>query len=79
MLSDVAKPTHLFRVLEVLEEGLLVPGDTLVHVGSGVGEAIGLTGLTAEDTARRQLHQPLPHLTRARATWTYPWRLGPTL
>ena len=68
MLSDVAKPTHLFRVLEVLEEGLLVPGDTLVHVGSGVGEAIGLTGLTAEDTARRQLHQPLPHLTRARAS-----------
>ena len=52
MLSDVAKPTHLFRVLEVLEEGLLVPGDTLVHVGSGVGEAIGLTGLTAEDAGK---------------------------
>ena len=53
MLSDVAKPTHLFRVLEVLKEGLLVPGNTLVHVGSGVREAIGLTSLTTEHTKKR--------------------------
>ena len=52
MLNDVAKPTHLFRVLEVLEEGLLVPGDTLVDVGSGVGEALGLTSLATEHTKR---------------------------
>ena len=51
MLSDVAKPTYLFRVLEVLKEGLLVPSDPLVHVGSGVGEALRLASLTAEDTA----------------------------
>ena len=49
MLSDVAKPTHLFRVLEVLEEGLLVPGDTLVHVGSSIGEAVRVARFTAED------------------------------
>ena len=79
MLSDVAKPTHLFRVLEVLKEGLLVPGNTLVHVGSGVGEAIGLTGLAAENTARRQLHQPLPLLTRARATVDLPMEVGADL
>lgn len=26
----------LFGVFEVLEEGVRVPGDTLVHIGSGV-------------------------------------------
>lgn len=49
---DVAKATHLFRVFEVLEQGLLSPGDTLIHVGSGVGEALDLTGLTTEQTRR---------------------------
>ena len=49
--NDVAMGTHLFGVLEVLEESLLVPSDTLVHVGSGVGEALRLASLTAEDTA----------------------------
>lgn len=57
--------TYLLGVLEVLEEGLLVPerlvftridryipGDTLVHVGSGVAEALSLTGLAAEDTVQ---------------------------
>ena len=42
--------THLFRVLEVLEHGLLGPCNTLVDVGSGVGEALGLSGLATEDT-----------------------------
>ena len=77
--NDVATVTHLFGVLEVLEESLLVPSDTLVHVGSGVGEAIGLTGLTAEDTARWQLHQPLPRLARARATVDLPMEVGADL
>ena len=44
--------THLFGVLEVLEEGLLVPGDALVDVGGGVGEALGLSRLATEHTAR---------------------------
>ena len=52
MLSDVAKPTHLFGVLEVLEESLLLPGDTLAHVGGGVRVVRGLTGLAAENTGR---------------------------
>ena len=56
--------TYLLGVLEVLEEGLFVPkrlvftrldryipSDTLVHVGSGLGEALRLASLTAEDTA----------------------------
>jgi hypothetical protein len=42
--------TYFFRVLEVLKEGVLVPGDALVHVGGSVGEAICLTGLAAKDT-----------------------------
>ena len=41
--------THLLGVLEVLEEGVLVPGNTLVDVGGGVGEALTLTRLAAED------------------------------
>ena len=49
--NDVATDTHLFGVLEVLEESLLVPSDTLVHVGSGVGETFGLTGLATKDTS----------------------------
>lgn len=41
-----------FGVLEVLEQGLLIPGDALADVRSGVREPIGLAGLAAEDTAR---------------------------
>ena len=44
--------TYLLGVLQVLEESLLVPGDTLVHVGSRVAEAGGLTSLAAEDTVQ---------------------------
>jgi hypothetical protein len=40
----------LLGVLEVLEESVLVPVDTLLLVGVGVGEALDLTGLAAEDT-----------------------------
>ena len=49
--SDVASGTHLFRVLKVVKQSLLVPSNALVHVGSGVGEALRLASLTAEDTA----------------------------
>ena len=46
---------HLFGVLEILEQRLLVPCYALVDVGGGVGEALSLTGLAAEDTARLNL------------------------
>ena len=46
----MAISTHLFRVLEVLEECALVPGNALVDVGSGVRETLALAGLAAEDT-----------------------------
>ena len=38
----------LLGVLEVLEEGVLVPGDALLLVGVGVGVALDLTGLATE-------------------------------
>jgi hypothetical protein len=34
--------THLLGVLEVLKEGILVPGNALIDVGSGVREALAL-------------------------------------
>ncbi len=40
---------ELLGVLEVLEEVLLVPGDTRVLVGSGVGVALAGAGLAADD------------------------------
>jgi len=39
----------LLGVLEVLEEGVLVPGDALLLVGVGVGVALDLSGLAAEE------------------------------
>ena len=39
----------LLGVLEVLEEGVLVPSDTLVYVGGGVRVALALAGLTTEN------------------------------
>jgi hypothetical protein len=36
-------------VLEVLEEGLVLPGDALLLVGVGVGVAVDGTGLAAEE------------------------------
>ena len=44
--------THLLGVLEVLEKSLLVPGNTLIDVGSTVGETFTLTSLTAKDTIK---------------------------
>jgi hypothetical protein len=38
----------LFGVLEVLKECVLVPGDTLVYIGSSVSESRGLASLAAE-------------------------------
>lgn len=40
----------LLGVLQVLEQGILVPGDTLADVGSRVREARSLTSLAAEQT-----------------------------
>ena len=48
--------TYLLGVLQVLEESLLVPGDTLVHVGSRVAEAGGLTSLATEDAVKVRTH-----------------------
>jgi hypothetical protein len=42
----------LLGVLEVGEEGLLVPGDALLLVGVGVGVALDGTGLAAEETVQ---------------------------
>jgi len=39
----------LFGVLEVFEQSLLIPSDTLVDVSGGVGEVFSLTSLTAEN------------------------------
>ena len=44
--------THLLGVLKVLEEGVLVPGDTLVHVRSGVRVALALASLTTENAGK---------------------------
>ena len=52
----VKTDTYLLGVLKVLEESLLVPGDTLVHVGSRVAEAGGLTSLAAEDAVKVRTH-----------------------
>ena len=48
----VKTDTYLLGVLKVLEESLLVPGDTLVHVGGRITETGGLTSLAAEDTVQ---------------------------
>lgn len=50
--SHLSAGNVLLGVLEVLEESLLVPGNTLVDVGLGVGEALDLTSLTAEETVK---------------------------
>ncbi len=42
---------HLLGVLEVLEHGLLAPGNTGVGVGSGVSIASTSAGLAAHDTS----------------------------
>lgn len=48
--------THLLGVLEVLEESLLRPDDTLTDVSSSVGEALRLAGLAAENTRKKARH-----------------------
>ena len=52
----VKTDTYLLGVLKVLEESLLVPGDTLVHVGSRVAEAGSLTSLAAENAVKVRTH-----------------------
>lgn len=46
--------TYLLGVLEVFEKGLLAPCNALVDVGSGVGKALNLASLTAEETIGRE-------------------------
>ena len=46
--------TYLLGVLEVLEESLLLPGNTLVHVGSGVRVAVRLTALATENAGDQE-------------------------
>lgn len=43
--------THLFGVLEVLKQSLLVPSDALVHIRSSIRETLALARLTAKHTA----------------------------
>jgi hypothetical protein len=43
----------LLGVLEVIEHGVLVPGDALLLVGVGVGEAVDRAGLAAKDAVER--------------------------
>lgn len=43
----------LLGVLEVVEHGVLVPGDALLLVGVGVGEAVDRAGLAAENAVER--------------------------
>lgn len=48
-MADISH-TLPFRILTHLEEGLLLPDNTLVDVGSGVREALSLAGLATEET-----------------------------
>lgn len=50
--SHLGSGNVLLGVLEVVEQGLLFPGDTLLLVGVGVGETLNLTGLAAEETVQ---------------------------
>jgi hypothetical protein len=43
---------ELLRVLEVGEQSVLIPGNTSLLVGVGVGVSLGLTGLTAKETVQ---------------------------
>lgn len=43
---------ELLGVLEVGEQSVLVPGNTSLLVGVGVGVSLGLTGLTAKETVQ---------------------------
>lgn len=43
----------LLGVLEVFEHGVLVPGDALLLVGVGVGEAVDRARLAAKDAVER--------------------------
>ena len=51
---DVAGSAHLFGVLQILKQSVLIPSNTLVHVCSSVGEAICLAGLASENTTEVQ-------------------------
>lgn len=46
---NTGRAAYLLRVLEIFKQCVLVPCDTLVNIGSGVLEAIDLSGLATED------------------------------
>jgi hypothetical protein len=46
---DNSRYRGLLRILEVFVQCVLVPCDALLDVGLGVREALGLTGVTAEE------------------------------
>jgi hypothetical protein len=50
--SHLGTGNVLLGVLEVVEEGLLSPGDVLLDVGLGVGETGSLAGLAAKDAVQ---------------------------
>jgi len=50
--SHLGSRDVLLGVLEVLEQGLVIPCDTLLLVCVGVGVALDLTGLTTEETVQ---------------------------
>lgn len=50
--SHLGSGDVLLGVLEVSEEGVIVPGDALPLVGVGVGVALDRSGLAAEETVQ---------------------------
>jgi hypothetical protein len=50
--SHLGSGNVLLGVLKVVKERLLVPCDTLLLVGVGVGETLDLTGLAAKETVQ---------------------------
>lgn len=71
--------TYLLGVLEVLEKGVLAPCNALVDVGGGVGVALDLASLTAEETRGKEGRMLASWDGRDGEQSTHPLRLGPTL
>lgn len=55
-VCDKCRCPHLFRVLEVLEEGIFTPCDSLVHVGGSIRVSLGLSGLATKKPANTVSH-----------------------
>jgi hypothetical protein len=48
-LRRSVKRSHFFGVLEVLEEGILLPNDPFANVSCSVREALGLAGFPSKE------------------------------